>query len=81
MLDSMSKAIEHLPKDVAFADIREEVRRVTEILVVDGVLRRFNNTYRAGAVARTLVGECWGQASSSACHDGQVLREVLSKGP
>jgi TldD protein len=79
MLDSMSKAIEHLPKDVAFADIREEVRRVTEILVVDGVLRRFNNTYRAGAVARTLVGECWGQASSSASLGASEYKDLLSQ--
>jgi TldD protein len=79
MLDSMSKAIERLPKGVAFADIRGEVRKVTEILVVGGALRRFNNTYRAGAVARALVGECWGQASSSAPLGVSEYKELLSQ--
>ncbi|TFF96749.1 TldD/PmbA family protein [Candidatus Thorarchaeota archaeon] len=78
MIDSMSKAIEDLPKDANFADIRGEVRKGTQITVVNGALRRFNETYRAGAVARVLVGESWGQASSSRALDSSGFAGLLS---
>jgi TldD protein len=66
MLDTMEKALDAFSdKDVSFADIRLEDRSSTNLYVTNGVLRSFNRTSTAGAVARSLVGECWGTASSS----------------
>ncbi|MFX1542763.1 MAG: TldD/PmbA family protein [Promethearchaeota archaeon] len=66
MLDLMSKAIEGISdKKVTFADIRHESREGSVLAVINGALRRFNRTNRAGTVARVLVGECWGQASTT----------------
>ncbi|MHA2209807.1 MAG: TldD/PmbA family protein [Candidatus Thorarchaeota archaeon] len=66
MLDLMTNAIESVSdKKVAFADIRQESRVGTQLAVINGALRRFNRTNRAGTVARVLVGECWGQASTT----------------
>lgn len=62
----MSKAIESVAdREVSFADLRQEVRDGTQVLVVNGDLRRMSQTNRAGTVARVLIGECWGQASTT----------------
>jgi len=66
MLDVMSTAIENIAeKDVAFADIRQESFASTDIMVINGNLRRLSRATKAGAIARALVGECWGTASTS----------------
>ncbi|NHI88455.1 MAG: TldD/PmbA family protein [Candidatus Thorarchaeota archaeon] len=66
MLDIMDKALDSFSdKAVSFADIRLEDRNATNLYVTNGSLRSFNRRSTAGAVARTLVGECWGTASSS----------------
>ena len=66
MIDTMKKALDSFSNgDVSFADIRLEDRSGTFFLVTNGALRTFNRSSKAGSVARTLVGECWGTASSS----------------
>lgn len=66
MLDTMVNALDSFSeRDVSFADIRLEDRSGTNFFVTNGALRSFNRTSKAGAVARALVGECWGTASSS----------------
>ncbi len=66
MLDVMTTAIENISeKDVAFADIRQESLASTDIMVVNGTLRRLSRATRSGAIVRALVGECWGTASTS----------------
>jgi TldD protein len=66
MIDTMKKALDSFSnKDVSFADIRLEDRGSTNFFVTNGALRSFNRASTAGAVARALVGECWGTASSS----------------
>ncbi|MFX1605388.1 MAG: TldD/PmbA family protein [Promethearchaeota archaeon] len=66
MLETMKKALDSFSnKDVSFADIRLEDRSRTNFFVTNGALRSFNRSSTAGAVARALVGECWGTASSS----------------
>lgn len=66
MLDTIQAAMDRFSEaDVAFADIRHEVRQGTDMLMVNGVLRRFNKGGRSGTVARALVGECSGQASTT----------------
>ena len=66
MLDIMTAAIEDISeKAVSFADIRQESQASTQIMVVNGDLRRFGRATKAGTVARALVGECWGMASTS----------------
>ncbi|MFW9804813.1 MAG: TldD/PmbA family protein [Candidatus Thorarchaeota archaeon] len=75
----MSKAIENISdKSVTFADIRQESRVGTVLTVVNGALRRFNRTNRAGTVARVLVGECWGQASTTQEVTKACLEMLLS---
>lgn len=65
MLDTMAKVIDNISeKEVVFADIRQESHASTSIMVVNGDLRRFNRATKAGIVARALVGECWGMAST-----------------
>ncbi|MGY5876648.1 MAG: TldD/PmbA family protein [Candidatus Thorarchaeota archaeon] len=62
----MKKALDSFAdKAVVFADIRQETQRSTNLTVVNSNLREFNETNKAGAVARVLVGECWGQASTT----------------
>lgn len=66
MLDSMKNAIDAFSdKDVSFADLRVEDRTSTNFFVTNGNLLSFNRASAAGAVARSLVGECWGTSSSS----------------
>jgi TldD protein len=66
MLDEMGLAIESLKDhDVLFADIRQESRSTTYLRVSNGTLEEFSQAGRAGTVARVLVGECWGQASTT----------------
>jgi TldD protein len=80
MLDAMSRAIERLSaRDVLFADIRHEVRSATRLAVVNSALRKFDRTNRAGTVARVLVGECWGQASTTQAVTASSLKELLSE--
>jgi TldD protein len=80
MLDLMTNAIEAISdKKVAFADIRQESRVGTMLAVVNGALRRFNRTNRAGTVARVLVGECWGQASTTQEATKARLEALLSE--
>lgn len=79
MLDIMSKAIDAVTdKDVAFADIRQESRNGTQVMVVNGDLRRLGRTNRGGTVARVLVGECWGQASTTQSVTNERLDTLLS---
>ena len=78
MLENMAKAIDDVPGGITFADIRHEVRTGTRMLAVNGALRQFNETYRAGSVARVLVGECWGMASSSNPLDVDGFRHLLA---
>lgn len=79
LLDMMGKAVEEIrDRDVTFADIRHEIRSVTQLSMINGTLRRFDRTNRAGIVARVLVGECWGQASTTRSLSNGVLRELLS---
>ncbi|MHA1768985.1 MAG: TldD/PmbA family protein [Candidatus Thorarchaeota archaeon] len=79
MLDSMTRAIEYIPHDVAFADFRGEVRTGTQLYAVNGSLRQFKETYRAGVVARALVGTSWGMASSSEQLDDEGCKRLLSE--
>jgi TldD protein len=66
MLDTIQSAMDQFSdSDVVFTDIRHEIRQGTSMLLVNSVLRRFNKGGRSGTVARALVGECWGQASST----------------
>lgn len=79
MLDLMTNAIESVSDNqVSFADIRQESRVGTQLAVVNGALRRFNRTNRAGTVARVLVGECWGQASTTESVTKERLQGLLS---
>ncbi len=79
MLDKMSKSIENLRNpDVSFADIRHQDVSSTSISVVNGALRRMQKSGRAGTVARALVGECWGQASSTDPISVSMLDRLLS---
>jgi TldD protein len=80
MLDIMSKVIGEIQeKGVSFADIRHELHDNTQILVSNGRLRTFNRATRDGTVARALVGECWGMASSSEPLTIQVCRQILTE--
>ncbi|MFW9846991.1 MAG: PmbA/TldA family metallopeptidase, partial [Candidatus Thorarchaeota archaeon] len=75
----MTNAIESVSDNqVSFADIRQESRVGTQLAVVNGALRRFNRTNRAGTVARVLVGECWGQASTTESVTKERLQGLLS---
>jgi TldD protein len=80
MLEIMSDVIDEIShKDVAFADIRQELHDDTKILVSNGNLRTFSRATRAGVVARALVGECWGMASSSERLTTKVCKEILTE--
>jgi TldD protein len=80
MLELMAKVIDNFrEKDVSFADIRNESRASTQILVSNGDIRRFVRATRSGAVARALVGECWGMASTSELLSTSICRELLSQ--
>lgn len=79
MLDTMAKVIDDLSeKEVAFADIRQESHASTQIMVVNGSIRRFNRATRAGTVARALVGECWGMASTSEALSTEICKNLLA---
>ena len=66
MLDEMGRAIESITdSDLLFADIRQENRDTSYLRVSNGTLEEFSQAGRAGTVARALVGECWGQASTT----------------
>jgi len=80
MLDIMTAAIEDISeKAVTFADIRQESQASTQIMVVNGDLRRFGEATKAGAVARALVGECWGMASTSEQLTTENCKALLSE--
>jgi TldD protein len=80
MLDIMSEVISEIPqKDVSFADIRQELHDNTQIAVSNGRLRTFSRATRAGTVARALVGECWGMASSSEPLTIKVCEQILAE--
>ncbi len=79
MLDEMIKAIEGINDlDVSFADIRHQDLVASSITVVNGVLRRMQKSAKAGTVARALVGECWGQASTTAPVTEASLSDLLT---
>lgn len=79
MLDTMAKVIDDLSdKDVSFADIRQESRASTQIMVVNGGLRRFGRATKTGTVARALVGECWGMASTSETLTTKICTDLLT---
>jgi TldD protein len=80
MLEMMSKVIDETPtKDVIFADMRHESHYSTQIAVSNGGLRRFSRASKAGTVARALVGECWGVASSSESLSKSICKSILSE--
>ncbi len=80
MLETMEKALDSFSdKDVSFADIRLEDRRGNNLYVMNGALRSFNRTSKAGTVARSLVGECWGTASSSMPPSEKGYVDLLEK--
>jgi TldD protein len=80
MLDTMINALDSFSeKDVSFADIRLEDRSGTNFTVTNSALRSFNRTSKAGAVARSLVGECWGTASSSLPLSKKGYLDLLEK--
>jgi predicted Zn-dependent protease len=80
MLETMEKALDSFSKkDVSFADIRLEDRSGTNFFVTNGALRSFNKSSTAGAVARSLVDECWGTASSSMPLKEKGYLELLEK--
>jgi TldD protein len=79
LLDMMGKAIEEIrDREAAFADVRHEIRSATQLSMINGTLRRFDRTNRAGTVARVLVGECWGQASTTRFVSETIIKEILS---
>lgn len=78
MLDPLTKAIEDITDpDVSFADIRHQDIKASAITVVNGTLRKMQNAGKAGTVARALVGECWGQASTTEPVTADTLMELL----
>jgi predicted Zn-dependent protease len=79
MLDIMQNAIETISDgDVAFADIRQEIHQGTHMVVINGDLRSLNSVNKSGAVARILVGECWGQASTTSSITKETLSDLIS---
>jgi TldD protein len=79
MLDEMGSAIESITDhDMLFADIRQESRSTTYLRVSSGTLEEFSQAERAGTVARVLVGECWGQASTTKQLSKDGFRELIS---
>lgn len=80
MLEIMSQAIENISQnDVSFADIRQEFHDNTQIAVSNGRLRTFSRATKAGTVARALVGECWGMASTSESLTKKVCKQILTE--
>ena len=80
MLDIMDKALDSFSdRAVSFADIRLEDRSGTNLYVTNGSLREFIRTSTAGAVARALVGECWGTASSTSHLSEKEFLSLLEK--
>ena len=80
MLDIMDKALDSFSdRAVSFADIRLEDRSETNLYVTNGSLREFIRTSTAGAVARALVGECWGTASSTRRLSEKEFLDLLEK--
>ncbi len=78
MLDKMERALSDLQDtDVSFSEIRNEVRTSTRIYVTNASLRDFSRRGKAGTVARVLVGECWGQATSTDEVTSSLLKELL----
>lgn len=78
MLDMMTKVIQEIPeKDVSFADMRQESHASTQIMVVNGDLRRFSRATKGGTVARVLVGECWGMSSTSEPLSFEICKTLL----
>jgi TldD protein len=78
MLDIMTTALERLTaKRVAYADIRHEVRFATQLTVVNGAPRTFTRNNYSGTVARVLMGECWGQSSTTEPVTLESLDEIL----
>ena len=79
MLDIMTAAIEEISeKAVSFADIRQESQASTQVMVVNGDLRRFSRATKAGTIARALVGECWGMASTSEELTSEKCKSLLT---
>ncbi len=77
MLDLMTRAVEQLrSRDIAYADMRNEVRFTTQLAVVNGGLRTFTRNNYSGTVARVLVGECWGQASTTKPLTAKALADI-----
>jgi len=80
MLDIMARAIDDFPaKAVTFADIRQESHASTQIIVSNGDIQRFSRATKSGAVARALVGECWGMSSSSEPLTFENCRNLLKE--
>ncbi len=80
MLDIMARVIEDVPeKAVTFADIRQESHASTQIAVSNGDIQRFGRATKSGAVARALVGECWGMSSSSEPLTLETCRDLLKE--
>jgi len=80
MLDTMTNVIEDLSdKDVTFADIRHETVTGTTLGVINGALRSLSQSGKAGVIARALVGECWGQASTTEAVSREKLNELLKE--
>jgi len=79
MLDIMQNAIENISdSDVAFADIRQETHQGTHMAVVNGDLRSLNSVNKSGTVTRILVGECWGQVSTTSSVTKETLSDLIS---
>ncbi|MFW9909317.1 MAG: TldD/PmbA family protein [Candidatus Thorarchaeota archaeon] len=80
MLDTIGKAVENIgDPDVSFADIRHQGSATTSIVVVNGGLRQLSRSTKAGTVARVLVGECWGQSSTTEPMSLGALENLLLK--
>jgi TldD protein len=80
MLVEMEKAIDKFSnRDSSFADIRLENRSSSNFVVMNSVLRSYNRSSTAGAVARSLVGECWGTASTSMPLSEKGYLDLLEK--
>ncbi len=80
MLDVMGKAVDTIDdSDVSFADVRHQNQATTSIAVVNGALRRLSRSTKAGTVARVLVGECWGQSSTTEPVSLGILENLISR--
>ena len=80
IMDTMVAAIENISsKDISFADLRRENQSGNTIIIVNNNLRQFKNVSKAGAVARVLIGECWGQASTTLPLSKDRYQELLEE--